>query len=470
MNFLKEKCGVVGVSLKNRGTDQAALITYYALYALQHRGQESTGIATYDDKIYIDRGMGLVSDVFNKVRLKELRGNMGIGHVRYSTEGASKIENSQPLLIGYKNGAIAIAHNGHLVNYRELRAELEAEGRIFITDSDTEVIAHLLVKELLVSDFVEAIRRLMQRIIGSYSLTLLFDGMVVAVRDPLGIKPLCIGKMDDGYIIASESAAIDTVGGTLLRDVCPGELVILKDGQIESRRICRSQNTAHCFFEFTYFARPDSIVDGLLVYDVRRRIGEILVEEHDVNADLVCPVPDSGVTFAIGYSIRSGIGYIEGLMKNRYIGRTFIMPAQEMRDIAVRLKLNAIRANVEGKRVALIDDSIVRGTTSKRIVDIIRSAGAKEIHMRIGCPPVISPCYFGIDMATRAELIAAHKSVDGIALMMGVDSLGYVSIDGLVKSIGISKENLCLGCITGRYPIEIPGEECIRKQLRLAQF
>ena len=470
MNLLRDKCGVVGVSLKNRGTNQAAFITYYALYALQHRGQESAGIATYADKIYIEKGMGLVSDIFNKVNLGKLKGNMGIGHVRYSTAGASKTENSQPLLISYKGGTIAIAHNGHLVNYKELRADLEAEGRIFITDCDTEVIAHLLVKELLISDFVEAVRSLMQSIIGSYSLTLLFDGTVVAVRDPLGVKPLCIGKIDDGYIIASESAAIDTVGGTLIRDVRPGEIVILRDGKIESRRICRSQNTAHCFFEFTYFARPDSILEGLLVYDVRRKIGETLVEEHDVDSDLVCPVPDSGVTFAIGYSIKSGIGYIEGLMKNRYIGRTFIMPVQEMRETAVRLKLNSIRSNVEGKRVALIDDSIVRGTTSKRIVDLVRSAGAKEIHMRIGCPPVISPCYFGIDMATRAELIAAHKSVEGIALMMGVDSLGYVSIDGLVKSIGILEENLCLGCITGKYPIEIPGEECIRKQLRLAHF
>ncbi|MDI6859474.1 MAG: amidophosphoribosyltransferase [Methanocellales archaeon] len=467
---MKDKCGVVGVSLKTREADQAALLTYYALYALQHRGQESAGIATYDDKIYIDKEMGLVSDIFNKERLHRLKGNMGIGHVRYSTTGASKIENSQPLLISYKGGTIAIAHNGNLVNYRELRAELEAEGRIFITESDTEVIAHLLVKELLVSDFVEAIRSLMQRMIGSYSLTLLADNMVAGVRDPLGIKPLCIGKMNNGYVIASESVAIDTLGGTLIRDVHPGELVILKDGKIESHRIYRSKNTAHCFFEFTYFARSDSVLDGRLVYDVRRRIGETLVEEHDGDADIVCPVPDSGVTFAIGYSIKSGLGYIEGLMKNRYVGRTFIMPAQDMRETAVRLKLNAIRSNIEGKRVALIDDSIVRGTTSKRIVDLIRSVGAKEIHMRVGCPPIISPCYFGIDMATRAELIAAHKSVEGIALMMGVDSLGYVSLDGLVKSIGIPAEDLCLGCVTGKYPLEIPGEECIRRQLRLAQF
>ncbi|MDI6888489.1 MAG: amidophosphoribosyltransferase [Methanocellales archaeon] len=461
---MKDGCGVVGISITPQ-EKLAALYIYYALYALQHRGQESAGIATFDgERAHLIKEMGLVSEVFNTKRLNKLPGSLGIGHVRYSTTGASRIENSQPLLIKYKDGTIAIAHNGNLVNSKELRAELEAEGRIFTTESDTEVIAYLLVKELIKSDFDDAVRSLMQRLVGSYSLTLLVDGAVAAIRDPLGIKPLCIGKIDRGYIVASESAAIDVLGGAPIRDVRPGELVILKDGKLKSQQIFRSKNAAHCFFEYTYFARPDSIMDGKLVYDIRRMIGETLVDEHDKKADVICPVPDSGITFAIGYSIKSGLDYIEGLMKNRYVGRTFIMPSQEIREIAVRLKLNAIRSNIVGKRVALIDDSIVRGTTSKRIVDLIRSAGAKEVHLRIGSPPIIAPCYFGIDMATREELIAAHKSIDGVMLALGADSLGHISIDGLVKSIGIPAEDLCLACVTGEYPLEIPGEKCVLRR------
>ncbi len=461
---MHEECGVVGVALTpSSEVNSAALFIYYALYALQHRGQESAGIATHDgERIRDVKEMGLVSEIFDKKRLDLLKGSLGIGHVRYSTTGASRIENSQPLLINYKGGTIAIAHNGNLINSKELRAGLEAEGRIFITDSDTEVIAHLLVKELIKSNFVEAIRRLMQCLVGSYSLTLLVDDTVAAVRDPLGIKPLCIGKIDGGHIVASESVAVDVLGGTLIRDVHPGELVILKDGEIESHQICRHKNSAHCFFEYAYFARPESIIDGRLVYDVRRRIGETLVDEHDGKVDVICPVPDSGTTFAIGYSIKSGLNYIEGLIKNRYVGRTFIMPGQEMRDTAVKLKLNVIRSNLKGKRVALIDDSIVRGTTSKRIVDMIRSAGANEVHIRVGSPPIISPCYFGINMSTCEELIASNKSIEDVRLALGADSIGYISIDGLVKSIGIPAENLCLGCVTGKYPLEVRGEACVR--------
>lgn len=468
---MREECGVVGVALEpSCEVNSAALSIYYALYALQHRGQESAGIATHDGKhIRGIKEMGLVSEIFNKKQLDSLKGSLGIGHVRYSTTGASRIENSQPLLINYKDGTIAITHNGNLINSDELQAELEAEGRIFITNSDTEVIAHLLVKELLKSNFVEAIRRLMQCLTGSYSLTLLVDDTVVAVRDPLGIKPLCIGKIDGGHIVASESAAVDVLGGTLIRDVRPGELVILKDGEIESHQICRYKNFAHCFFEYAYFARPDSIIDEQLVYDVRRRIGETLVDEHDGKVDVICPVPDSGITFAIGYSIKSGLDYIEGLMKNRYVGRTFIMPGQEMRDTAVKLKLNAIRSNLKGKRVALIDDSIVRGTTSRRIVDLIRSAGANEVHIRVGSPPIISPCYFGIDMSTCEELIASNRSIEDIRLALGADSIGYISIDGLVDSIGIPARDLCLGCVTGKYPLEVSGEVCARRPIERAQ-
>lgn len=468
---MREECGVVGVALDSSSDDNsAALFIYYALYALQHRGQESTGIATHDGKhVKVIKEMGLVSDVFNKKRLHMLKGSRGVGHVRYSTTGASRIENSQPLLINYKGGTIAITHNGNLINSKELRAGLEAEGRIFITDSDTEVIVHLLAKELLKSNFVEAIRRLTQCLVGSYSLTLLVDDMVAALRDPLGIKPLYIGKIDGGYIVASESVAVDVLSGTLIRDVRPGELVILKDGRIESHQICCCRNSAHCFFEYTYFARPDSIIDGQLVYDVRRRIGETLVDEHDGRVDVICPVPDSGITFAIGYSIKSGLDYIEGLMKNRYVGRAFIMPGQEIREAAVKLKLNVIRSNIEGRRVALIDDSIVRGTTSKRIIDLIRGAGANEVHIRVGAPPIISPCYFGIDMSTCEELIASRKSIEDIGLALGADSIGYISIDGLVKSIGIPAEDLCMACVTGKYPLEIPDEVCARRPIERAR-
>ncbi|MHC1567321.1 MAG: amidophosphoribosyltransferase [Candidatus Syntropharchaeia archaeon] len=465
---MKEECGVVGVALEDERN--AALSIYYALYALQHRGQESAGIAvSHRNHIHMYKEMGLVPEVFDGEVLNKLQGNVGIGHVRYSTTGASRIENSQPLLINFRSGTIGIAHNGNLVNSRELREELEREGRIFLSESDTEVIAHLLVKELLKSDIVEALRELVKRLVGSYSLTLLVNDKLIAVRDPLGFKPLCVGEIDGGFIVASESVAIDVLNGRFIRDVEPGEILIIGD-EIESHRISRSRNTAHCVFEYIYFARPDSILDGRLVYDVRMKIGERVAEEHPVEADIVSPVPDSGVTFAIGYSRRSGIEYIEGLMKNRYIGRTFIMPGQDMRNTAVRLKLNVIHPNVCDKRVILVDDSIVRGTTSRRIIRSLRKGGAREVHMRVGSPPIIAPCYLGIDMATRAELIAAHKTIEGISTLIDADSVGYISIEGLVRSIGIPSDDLCMGCLTGVYPVEIPGEKCISRQTKLSQF
>ncbi len=484
----KEGCGIAGIALTQ---NDAALPLFYALYALQHRGQESAGIAVCNsnkegkgnetsarkDDIQLIRGMGFVHEVFDDEQLKSLKGNIGIGHVRYSTTGASKLENAEPLLVNYKNGKIAIAHNGNLVNTAELGRELEREGRIFHSDTDTEMIAQLLAKELTRHDPIGAIKELMKRVIGSYSLVILMDNLLMAVRDPLGIKPLCLGEIKDekeeigeGYIIASESTVIDMLGGKLVRDVRPGEVLLIKDGNLESYQLYKGVNTAHCVFEYIYFARADSILDGKLVYDVRREIGERLAGEHCVEADIVSPVPDSGITFAIGYARQAGLDYIEGFIKNRYVGRTFIMPEKGTRDTAVRLKLNVVRANVEGKRVVLVDDSIVRGTTSRRIVANLKKKGAKEVHLRVGSPPIKAPCYLGINTPTRAELLASNRTMDEICKFLNADSIGYLSLKGLIDSVGMDANNLCLGCLTGKYPVEIPGEVCIARQLKLTQF
>jgi len=487
----KEACGIAGCALTS---GSAALSLYYALYALQHRGQESAGIAVSKSNgadantgiIRQIKGMGLVHSVFSSQQLKSLNGNLGIGHVRYSTTGASNIENAEPLLVNYRKGRIAIAHNGNLINALELRSELERDGGTFHSDTDTEVIAQLLVKKLMRNSMIEALKEVMKSVIGSYSLAILVNNTLIAVRDPLGIKPLCIGEIKDGsfgngYIIASESPAIDTLGGTLIRDLRPGEVLIVTpvkveqgkkeiDLELESHQLCRGTNSAHCVFEYIYFARPDSVLDGRLVYDVRMRIGERLAVEHGLDADIVSPVPDSGITSAIGYARQLKTDYKEGFIKNRYVGRTFIMPEQTSRDIAVRLKLNVVQANVEQKRIILVDDSIVRGTTSRLIVDYLKKKGAKEVHLRIGSPPIIAPCYLGIDTPRREELVASKKSLDEIARFLKVDSIEYLSIEGLIESIGIDAENLCLGCLTGEYPLEIPGERSIVHQLKLSQF
>lgn len=483
----RESCGIVGIALDE---GNAALPIFYALYTLQHRGQESAGIAVSSRKvnearnvdISLLKGMGFVYEVFSTPQLESLKGNVGIGHVRYSTTGASKEENAEPLLVNYRNGKIAIAHNGNLVNIKELKRELQREGRVFHSDTDTEVIAHLLVKDMLRHDPIDAVRNMMKRVIGSYSLVILLDNTLIAVRDPYGIKPLCLGDISDGnggkgYIIASESTAIDMLDGKLIRDVRPGEVLMFNptqrlraEGDFESHQICRGINTAHCVFEYIYFARPDSVMDGRLVYDVRLKIGERLAEEQGVEADLVSPVPDSGITFAIGYAKRSELDYVEGFIKNRYVGRTFIMPEKSSRDTAVRLKLNVVRTNVEGKRVVLVDDSIVRGTTSRRILDFLKNKGAKGVHLRVGSPPIIAPCYLGIDTPTREELLASNRSMEEIRKFLNADSIGYLSLDGLIDAVGIEANNLCLGCLTGKYPVEIPGEECIARQLKLSHF
>ncbi|RDI72783.1 amidophosphoribosyltransferase [Halopelagius longus] len=476
-----EKCGVVGVSLSDRAASRPL---YYSLYALQHRGQESAGIVTHDGfQQHSHVEMGLVGDVFEESDLDSLAGTGGIGHVRYPTSGGVNSCCAQPFSVSFKSGSLGLAHNGNLVNADEIRDELEALGHAFTSTGDTEVIAHDLARNLLNEDLVRAVKRTMQRIHGSYSLTIMHDETVLGVRDPQGNRPLCIGTVDGGYVLASESAAIDTLDGELVRDVRPGELVVLEpDGSgFDSYQLVEEENTAHCFFEHVYFARPDSIIDGTLVYEARRNLGRKLWEESGIETDVVMPVPDSGRAFASGYAEAANettadgeerpegaaaVEFAEGLMKNRYVGRTFIMPTQDERERAVRLKLNPIKNTIEGRSVTIIDDSIVRGTTSRQLVQLVRDAGAEEVHVRIGAPPIVAPCYMGIDMATREELIASDKSTEEIREEIGADSLAYLSIDAIADVLERSRADLCLGCVTGEYPYDIDGEESDRDVTR----
>jgi amidophosphoribosyltransferase len=468
---MHEKCGVVGIALEDR---DAARPLYYSLYALQHRGQESAGIVTHDGfQQHSHVEMGLVGDAFGPTDLENLNGSNGIGHVRYPTAGSVNACCAQPFSVSFKSGSLGLSHNGNLVNADEIGDELADLGHAFTSDGDTEVIAHELARNLLEEDLVRAVKRTMQRIHGSYSLTIMHDETVMGVRDPQGNRPLVIGELDDGYVITSESAAIDTLDGELVRDVRPGELVVLEqDGSgYETYQLIEQENTAHCFFEHVYFARPDSTIDGSLVYEIRRELGRKLWEESGVESDVVLPVPDSGRAFASGYaeaaqSDGSDIEFAEGLMKNRYVGRTFIMPTQDERERAVRLKLNPIKSTIEGKRVTIIDDSIVRGTTSTQLVGLLKDAGAAEVNVRIGAPPIVAPCYMGIDMASRDELIAGDQSVDEICAEIQADSLGYLSIDAIADALETSKADLCLGCVTGKYPYDIDGEETDREVAR----
>jgi len=472
-----EKCGVVGVSLADR---EAARPLYYSLYALQHRGQESAGIVTHDGfQQHSHVGMGLVGDAFAPDDIEELNGRAGIGHVRYPTAGSVDSSCAQPFAVSFKSGSLGLSHNGNLVNADEIRDELEDLGHAFTSDGDTEVIAHDLARNLLDADLVRAVKRTMDRIHGSYSLTIMHDDTVLGVRDPQGNRPLCIGELDDGYVLVSESAAVDTLDGDLIRDVKPGELVVLEPdgGGYDTYQLFEPDRTAHCFFEHVYFARPDSVIDDSLVYEVRRNLGRALWEESGVETDVVLPVPDSGRAFASGYAEAAtettaegqdrpagdgGPEFAEGLMKNRYVGRTFIMPTQDERERAVRLKLNPIKSTIEGRTVTIIDDSIVRGTTSNQLIGLLREAGAEEVHMRVGAPPIVAPCYMGIDMATREELIAADQSIGDIRDEIGADSLSYLSIDAISEALSTSRADLCLGCVTGEYPYEIAGEETDR--------
>lgn len=466
-----EKCGVVGASLEGR---DAARPLYYSLYALQHRGQESAGIVTHDGFQQHDHvSMGLVGDAFSKEDIDGLKGSAGIGHVRYPTAGSVDKSCAQPFTVSFKSGSLALSHNGNLVNSEEIRDELAGKGHAFTSDGDTEVIAHDLARNLLEEDLVRAVKRTMNRIHGSYSLAIMHDETVLGVRDPEGNRPLVIGEVEDGYVLASESSAIDTIDGELVRDVRPGELVVLRpDGAgYDTYQLVERDEPAHCFFEHVYFARPDSVIDGNLVYEVRRELGRKLWKESGIESDVVMPVPDSGRAFASGYAEAaqedgSDVEFAEGLMKNRYVGRTFIMPTQGERERAVRLKLNPIKSTVEGRTVTIIDDSIVRGTTSTQLVRLLKDCGAEEVHMRIGAPPIVAPCYMGINMATREELIASDKSVEDIREAISADSLGYLSKEAIAEALSVSQSELCLGCVTGDYPYDIDGEETDRDVTR----
>ena len=442
----------------DQSKDVAPLI-YYGLFALQHRGQEAAGISAHNgNEINTYRGMGLVCDVFNNGKIKGLEGNVGIGHVRYSTTGKSNPANVQPFNSEFQGGRIAIAHNGDIINSMELRQEMEENGHEFNSTTDSEVISHLLSSEYAKNkDMVKSIEIVAGKLIGSYSLVVLLNKDLYVVRDPMGIKPLVLGEKNGTKMVASESVAFDVVDVEYIRDVEPGEILILND-DIKSYKMEIAKNTpnAHCMFEYVYFARPDSIMDGQNIYNVRLNIGKALHREFPVDADVVMPVPDSAITAAIGYSRESGIPYGEGLIKNRYVGRTFIMPTQEEREMSVKLKMNPIKSELEGKSIVLVDDSIVRGTTSKALINVLKESGVKEIHLRIGCPPIISPCYYGVAMATKKELIAANNSIEEIKNLLEVDSLGYLDIHALKECIGLDYDQLCMGCLNEKYPTELP--------------
>lgn len=449
---LHEECGVIGIYREEKN---AARHAYYGLFALQHRGQECAGIAVnLDGDIEVKKGMGLVADVFDEKALNELQGNIAIGHVRYSTAGDKDVRNAQPLVAKYKNGALGLAHNGNLVNADNIREILEDSGVIFHTTTDTESILNLIARYS--SKGIEnGIKNTMSLLKGAYALVLTTGNSLIGIRDPHGLRPLCIGKISDGYVLASESCALDVMDAEFIRDVEPGEIVIINEEGLKSIEPASYCQKHLCVFELIYFARPDSVLDGDNVYDFRVKTGQLLAKQKKIEADMVMPVPDSGIPAAIGYARESGIPYGEGLVKNRYIGRTFIQPTQEMRENAVKVKLSPLKHNLEGKRVILIDDSIVRGTTSKRIIEQVKKAGAKEVHLCITSPPVQYSCYFGIDTPYRKYLIGAQKTVDEICEYLGADSLTYLGEEELREACG-HKSQFCKACFNGKYPMEVP--------------
>ena len=461
---LKEECGVFGI-YDFDGHDVASTI-YYGLFALQHRGQESCGIAVSETngpkgKVTSHKGMGLVNEVFVQENLEVMKGDIGVGHVRYSTAGASIRENAQPLVLNYVKGTLALAHNGNLINAAELRHDLEYTGAIFQTTIDSEVIAYHIARERLNTKTVEeAVNRACQKIKGAYSLVVMSPRKLIGARDPYGFKPLCIGKRGNSYIITSETCALDTIGAEFVRDVFPGETVtITPDGGITSdmSRALPKEQEARCIFEYIYFARPDSHIDGVSVYSSRIKAGRFLAMDSPVDADLVVGVPESGNAAALGYSLESGIPYGTAFVKNSYVGRTFIKPKQSSRESSVKVKLNVLKEAVDGKRIIMIDDSIVRGTTSDRIVRMLREAGASEVHVRISSPPFLWPCYFGTDVPARDQLIAYNRTVDEIRDIIGADSLGYLKMERLREMVdGL---NICTGCFDGNYPIDPPEED-----------
>lgn len=459
---LHDECGVVGIYL-NEKTDEtkAASMAYFSLYSLQHRGQDSAGIAVSDgNEIKMHKELGTCAEVFNKDNLTSLKGHIACGHVRYATQGSMSLENAQPMLQKSKLGAIALAHNGQLVNSEQLREMLEDSGCTFLSSSDTEIIVKLIARsykkglERSLTDTIQVIK-------GSFALVVMTEKSLIGARDPNGIRPLCLGQVENGWILASESCAIDAVNGTYIRDIHPGEIVIINEDGVLSFEFGEHTSKQTCVFEYIYFARPDSVIDSISVTEAREKMGEILAAENPVAADVVIGVPDSGVGAALGYSKKTGIPYASGIIKNKYIGRTFIAPTQKERENMVFVKLNAVRSVVNGKRVIVIDDSIVRGTTSKRLVQILRRAGAKEVHFRISSPPVKYPCYFGINTPTRAELISSNHNEEEICKEIGADSLNFISPEGLMEACrqcNPEECGFCRGCFTGEYPISVPGE------------
>ena len=459
---LRDECGVFGVFTTDPARNVAPLV-YYGLFALQHRGQESAGIATSrGGPIECVKGMGLVGEVFDPAKLAKMEGRIAVGHVRYSTAGSSVIENAQPFVSRFKLGSIAVAHNGNLVNATVIRELLEDAGVAFTSSSDSEVIVNLIAKNYK-KGLEKSLTDTIQSVKGSYALAVMTETALVGARDPHGIRPLCLGKIEGGWVLASESCAIDAVGGEFVRDVAPGEIVIIDDNGVLSFQFGEKTRKATCAFEYIYFARPDSAIDGIDVYSSRIRAGEILGKESAVQADLVIGVPDSGVPAALGYGRATGTPFGLGIVKSKYIGRTFIAPNQELREKAVSVKLNVVRSEVQGKRVVIIDDSIVRGTTSRHLVNLLRAAGAKEVHFRVCSPPVRFPCYFGIDTPHRRELIGNASSVDEIRDAIGADSLAFISKEGLLEALD-GAGGYCLGCFSGEYPVPAPGEDYVIKR------
>ena len=459
---MREYCGVVGIS----GHKNASQLVYLSLYALQHRGEESAGIVSFDGKkVHLHKGMGLVGDLFKEPDLKKLKGSMAIGHVRYSTTGSSTVKNVQPLVINHKKGFIAVAHNGNLTNSVELRNELEDNGSILQTTMDSELIVHFLVRDHK-NNYRAKVMPIVQRMEGAYSFVIMINDAIYAMRDPHGFRPLCIGKLDGGYVVASETCALDMIQAEYIRDVEPGEIVILDKNALTSMKSPEQKKHAFCIFEYIYFARPDSNIFTKSVYLTRKNLGRTLAREYPVDADMVMPIPDSGTYAALGYAEESHIPFETGFVRNHYIGRTFIQPSQLIRDFKVKIKLNPIRDVLKDKRIVIVEDSIVRGTTSRGRVRALRQAGAKEIHMRVSCPPLISPCFYGIDFPTKKELIASNHTVDEIRDFIGVDSLKYLSLDGMLSSMMLPQEEFCTACFTGKYPTTIckpPSKKALEK-------
>jgi len=449
---LREACGIFGVYAPG---EDVARLTYFGIYALQHRGQESAGIATSDgSRIRLHASMGLVAQVFNESILDQLRGCIAIGHNRYSTTGSSRVVNAQPIVVSSPLGDIALAHNGNLVNAAYLRRELEEKGCTFGSTTDSETIAHLIAMAPKMS-LADRVKFAMGKLVGAYSIVAMTKDKLVGVRDPLGVRPLCMGALDGGWAMASESCALDHLGASSLREIGPGEVVQVDATGVKESIAGTSDRKGFCIFEYIYFARPDSVINGRRLYPARQAMGVELAREHPVDADLAIGVPDSATAAGIGYSLASGIPFSEGLLKNRYVGRTFIEPEQRLRDLGVKLKFNAMTEVISGKRLVVVDDSIVRGTTTPQVISMLRKAGAKEVHMRICAPPIRYPCFFGVDMATRGELIAARKTIPEIADAIGADSLGYLSLEGLIRAVSLPRDLFCLACFTGDYPVPV---------------